>query len=177
MERRKFMLALGATSAAGAAALGTGAFSSVEANRLAEVEVVNDEDAYLSIQSTDEPNGEYAEERGDTLVIAMDDGNNEVDGTGVNPEALTVARNVFEIQNQGTQPINVDFEGPAGDPVVFPEENLYVFLLPEEASLPFPLELDNGESQKMSVVAAHFDDLEIPTNDPDSNYTITAEAV
>lgn len=179
MKRRNFILTVGAASAASAAAVGTSAFSSVEANRLAEVEVVGDADAYLSIEPTDGPNGEYAEvSSGGVLEISMDDGNESVDGDGVNPQSTTVAKEVFEIRNQGTQDISVDLDGTLGDPVVFPDDDLLVSLLPDDESLPFELELSSGESQTIAVVAAAFDGI-VPSDvePPEESFTIIAEGV
>lgn len=183
MQRRKLLIGLGALSAGGAAAAGTGAFTSVEADRDVMVDVAGDASAFLSLSAaTDEsgdelPNGEYATENEDG-TLELDFTETEEGGDGLNPESVTVARNVFEVENQGTQAIEVDFEGPEGDPVVFPEEDVIMFLLPEDAPLPFPLELNSGESQKMSVIAAVSDGIVGNGNlNVDDEYTITAEAI
>lgn len=50
MDRRKFVLSVGALAGGGSLALGTGAFSSVEAERDVGVTVADDASAYLGIQ-------------------------------------------------------------------------------------------------------------------------------
>ena len=175
MNRRTLMIGLGAT-AAGGAVIGSGAFTSVEAEREVSVNVAGDADAFLRLAPTGDPNGQYATGAADgTLELDFSGDNEEIDGggEGFNPESVTVARNVFEVQNQGTQDIEVDFEGPEGDPAVFPDEDAILLLLPENASLPFPLELNSGESQKMSVIAAVSDGI---APEVDSEYTVIAEA-
>jgi len=139
MKRRKFLLGTGAAAAGGASLLGSGAFSSVEADRSIDVDVVGDGEAFLrlapcTIDGSEHPNGAYVRETPDgTIAIDLSDGNDQVAGDGVNAEALSVFHNVFEICNQGTQDVCVDFEldvpeipGPvpdrfdfeAGDPAV-----------------------------------------------------------
>lgn len=49
MKRRNIIVLLGATAASGSAVVGSGAFSSVEADRDLDVSVVGDEDAYLAL--------------------------------------------------------------------------------------------------------------------------------
>jgi hypothetical protein len=106
MERRKFLLASGALAAGGAAGLGTGAFSSVEAERNVEVAVAGDSAAFLALEPGEE-NGEYAEETDGTLELNFDDDAN-VAGSGFNQNAETVIDDVFRIKNQGTQEVAVD---------------------------------------------------------------------
>lgn len=52
MKRRELILLLGGASS-GAMSVGTGAFSSVEAERNVEVDVVEDENAYLGLTRKD----------------------------------------------------------------------------------------------------------------------------
>lgn len=54
MKRRKFMIGLGATAAGGSALVGSGAFSSVKADRTIEVDTAADARAFLLL----EPEGE-----------------------------------------------------------------------------------------------------------------------
>lgn len=134
MERRTFIAALSALTGGGALAAGTGAFSSVEAERDFAVTVADDASSYLGIQPTDEPNGNYADMSGDTLAINLTDDNNNIGngihgGEGINPNATTTIADLFEVRNQGTQEVELavsplafgDFEGdfPPGD---FPPE-------------------------------------------------------
>ena len=51
MERRKFVLGLGSLAAGGAAATGSGAFSAMTADRVANISVVNDADGLIGIEA------------------------------------------------------------------------------------------------------------------------------
>lgn len=113
MDRRNFVIGLGALSAGSAAAVGTGAFSSVSANRDISVEVADDSEAYLTLQSE----SEYAVENGDGVLEL--DFSEQVSGGGEhmgesqimefgpgdsykNPDEA-----VFSIQNRGSQEVQI----------------------------------------------------------------------
>ena len=108
MKRRNFIVGLGALSAGGAAALGTGAFSSVEAERDVSVELADDADAYLALEAT----SDYAEEN-ENGVLELEFGDLEDHGDGVGEDSSYFfgsgdpERNVFTVQNQGTQTVEV----------------------------------------------------------------------
>jgi hypothetical protein len=105
MQRRKFIAGMGSLAAAGAAGIGTGAFTSVSADRTLTVDVAGDASAYLALEPSDGPNAEFATETGDTLEINFTD--SEEGGSGLNEDARTVIRDVFKITNQGTQDVFV----------------------------------------------------------------------
>jgi hypothetical protein len=108
MERRKFVLGLGTLAAGGSAAVGTGAFSNVEAQRDVGISVAGDADAYLAIEPGDE-NGEYLTGAG-TSAAALDftSSNSQVSGgEGLNANALSTFADVFSIRNQGTQEVEL----------------------------------------------------------------------
>jgi hypothetical protein len=113
MKRRQVLAALGAVSGSGALLTGTGAFTSVSADRNIAVQVADDSNAFLRLApcpSSD--NGEYVDNSNGLLTIDLS-GSNSNDppaGNGVNLNALSVFDNVFEIANQGTQDICVDLE-------------------------------------------------------------------
>ncbi|WP_141212243.1 DUF1102 domain-containing protein [Halorubrum ezzemoulense] len=106
-NRRKFITGLGALAAGSAAAVGTGAFTSVEATRSVEVNVTGDADAYLGLKAADHPNGDaYVDDSGDTVAIDITEttnDDNETLGSGLNPNATTVIENLLVVTNQGTQ--------------------------------------------------------------------------
>lgn len=111
MKRRKFILGTGTAAAGGAALLGSGAFTSVQADRSVSVDVAGDADAFLRLAPCEEsPNGEYVTTTDGTIALDLSESNDDVDGNGVNPEARTVIHSIFEICNQGTQDVCVDFE-------------------------------------------------------------------
>ncbi|WP_080510505.1 hypothetical protein [Halorubrum coriense] len=141
MQRRKFVVGLGALASGSAAAVGTGAFTSVTADRSVTVSVTGDESAYLGMDAEGSTNGAYANESGDDgdLSINFDDLSNGDDltetsgGSGVNPSAVTTAEDVFRITNQGTQEVEVDLSGGSNISVTDPSsysagsDDVYIF--------------------------------------------------
>ena len=116
MERRKFVIGLGALTTGTAAAVGSGAFTSVTADRDVEVAVAEDADAFLSLSPSDGANGAFAEQTGDEETIEFSIAGGEEDptgfddapdGEGLNPNATTVIAEIFDIENQGTQEVGV----------------------------------------------------------------------
>jgi hypothetical protein len=118
MKRRKFILGTGAAAAGGASLLGSGAFTSVSAERSVAVDVAGDANALLRLgPCTNEdgnahPNGAYVHGHTDGTISIDLSGGNQNDppaGSGVNNDAVSTFHNVFEICNQGTQPVCVNF--------------------------------------------------------------------
>ena len=90
--------------------MGTGAFTSVSADRTMNVSVEDDADAYLQITQSDGPNAAYADTSGDTISFDINDAASGVSGDGLNDDARTIIRDVFKIRNQGTQDVYVFIE-------------------------------------------------------------------
>jgi hypothetical protein len=110
MQRRKFVVGLGSLAAGGAATMGTGAFTSVEADRQVDVEVAGDSSAYLALQKAADENDDpgansdaYVDTSGAEVSLDFSSGNGDVGGDGFNPNAITEVDNLIEVQNQGTQ--------------------------------------------------------------------------
>jgi len=102
----------GATAAGGASLLGSGAFTSVAAEREISVAVADDTDAFLRLAPCpDSPNGGYVDNSNGQLSIDLsgENSNDDPSGSGVNTNALSRFDSVFEIANQGTQDVCVDF--------------------------------------------------------------------
>ncbi|MES3161236.1 MAG: DUF1102 domain-containing protein [Halorubrum sp.] len=110
MNRRKFTIGLASLAAGSAAAIGTGAFTSVEADRGITVDVASDAEAFLGLEPTDKPNGDYAELDDELLVLNFDGSAEDVGGKGFNPNSTTVVDDVFTATNQGTQDVGVSVE-------------------------------------------------------------------
>jgi hypothetical protein len=104
MNRRTFLATLG-TAAGTSAAVGTGAFTSVSANRSVSVQVADDADAFLAMTPSNGPNGDYASSNDGELVVQLDGSDETPPGDGVNDDAVTELFDVFRVRNQGTQPI------------------------------------------------------------------------
>jgi hypothetical protein len=119
MQRRKFIAGMGSLAAAGAAGIGTGAFTSVTAERGVNVNVASDANAYLGLdQISGEPNSQDYTSINDGELKLFDTGT--VDGSGFNLDAVTLVDNLFKIKNQSNQGQYVwlseigDPNGPAG---------------------------------------------------------------
>lgn len=109
MNRRKFILGFGAAAASGTAALGTGAFTSVQASRGVTIEVADDSKTVLSLN----PTTEFAttQDSGKFRLDLSPSNPTDAGGEGVNLEAVTRIQNAFEIINRGTQQIELFFDG------------------------------------------------------------------
>ena len=107
MNRRKFTIGIGSLAAGSAAAIGTGAFTSVEADRGVEIDVVGDAKAFVSLDG----DGEYVSEveAEDTLFFNLGEEPNSQGGEGFNERAITHVPEIVTIENQGTKPINAGF--------------------------------------------------------------------
>jgi len=197
MKRRTVILGLGTTAAVGSSAIGTGAFSSVEAARDVAVNVADDSDAFLQIQGAtndgDElPNAQYARERNGILELDFTGDNEEIagEGEGFNPRADTGISQVFEVRNQGTQQVEVALRTSEQDDtdtngvVLVPsdvdapgDQNLLLTITAHGVGLD-PVVLDPGEKQQFSVTATVRESV---TDEPDEaidtdEITIQAEA-
>ncbi|MFW5905312.1 MAG: hypothetical protein ACOCUO_00520 [archaeon] len=147
MDRRKFLLGIGASAVGGSALIGTGAFSRVEAQRSVTIQVAEDPEAYLGLDKCDTPNGSYAHLDGDGhLAILMDPtnphhtGDKTPDGlgAGINSNSDTWFDNVFQICNQGKEAACVWIEDHEDWPYVTGDE--------EERRVEFYLGADDEDS-------------------------------
>jgi hypothetical protein len=112
MKRHKFLIGAGSLAAAGAAALGSGAFSSVEAERSLNVSIADDDTAYLKFEtdlgSSPDDNYEYSEISNDEISINF--GTNGAGGQRLHPNAVSHFNDVFALINQGAEPVKIWFE-------------------------------------------------------------------
>lgn len=160
MRRRHLLLGIGLVAGTGAV-VSSGAFSATTSQREVAVAVESDADAYLQMRPTPDPagNGEYATETSDrSLRIDLSGENDAVTGDGINSRAVTTIADVFRIGNQGTQALELDVE-----PVVFPEDNVAVSLVPQGADPTRPVELPPGAVQRFGLVTAAFESIDPPT--------------
>jgi hypothetical protein len=119
MKRRHFIGALGAVFAGGGA-VGTGAFTSVTADRDVAVQVAQENNAYLGLApATGSPNSSFANDSqsGNQLSIDINDAADTAQGSGavkdsqgVNQNAETEIDCVFEVRNQGPNDVFVDVD-------------------------------------------------------------------
>lgn len=113
MRRRKYLAAIGSLAAGGAATMGTGAFTSVTADRSVDVEVAGDSSAYLALTTAanEDSSGDINDPgaNSDAYVlkssgeVSFDFSGANTQGDGFNPNSVTVIEDLIEVQNQGTQ--------------------------------------------------------------------------
>jgi hypothetical protein len=108
MQRRKFIAGVGSLAAGAAAVTGTGAFTSVSADRSVSVNIADDSSAYLTMtQAGTGPNSQYAEVTGTGQITIDLDNSDDGGGAGLNKNAETDIFDIFKIRNEGTQPVFV----------------------------------------------------------------------
>lgn len=120
MKRRTLIAGLGSLTASSALAVGSGAFTSVSAERSVSVSVADDGYAFLRLN--ERGSGERSETDGGTLEFSIpgDDEGEYPSGDPTDPEGLgtdSVYRfgadaaqdeaGLFAVRNQGTQPVEV----------------------------------------------------------------------
>ncbi|CAJ51726.2 hypothetical protein [Haloquadratum walsbyi] len=110
MQRRKLIAGIGSVAAGAAAVTGTGALTSVNAERSIAVDVADDSDAFLAITPQRTSNGsEYASTSDGE--IKFDFTETSVGGGGLNRNAETIIRDILQVRNQGTQDLIVGVTG------------------------------------------------------------------
>lgn len=115
MNRRNVLVALGAVAILTGIVFGTGAFTQVEADRTVTVEFADDENAFLGLNETSQ-NPEYVSfvsGGAGQQVVQINLDNSSAAGDGLNDDAVTLIDPVLNVTNQGTQPVNVSFDGTA----------------------------------------------------------------
>lgn len=107
LSRRNVLVGLGALVAGGGALVGTGAFTTVQAERTVSVETAGDANAFLTIEAGDEGD-QYVDDDGDTIEIDIT--STDAGGQGVNQNATTAIDQLLEVTNNGTQDVAVGFD-------------------------------------------------------------------
>lgn len=113
MNRRKFVIGLGSAVGGGGALVGSGAFTSVDADRMAEVAVAEEDQAYLKITPT--PNtangafaGQTSQSDGEQLYLDFNNSIPNRSSQGVGQSSEYEFDDVFRVENQGTQTVYVN---------------------------------------------------------------------
>ena len=152
MKRRNFIIGTGALAAGGGAALGTGAFSAATAERDISVEVADDADAYLALES----DSEYAEEVDGVieLDLGQDLGEDQGEHVGLDSSYFFGSGdsdyNVFTVENQGTEEVQVEpifqafYFDEDGDQIEFVKDPEDEFEAPEAAEMAVALGIQTG---------------------------------
>ncbi|MDQ2051129.1 hypothetical protein RBH26_11615 [Natronolimnohabitans sp. A-GB9] len=112
MNRRNVLVGLGTIVAGGGAALGTGAFSSVEADRDVTVETAGDGSAYLEMEGDDDY---VTDGGGDDDTLELDLGGPDGD-SGFNRDATTVVEGIVTLRNNAADGTDIEVGfGETGD--------------------------------------------------------------
>jgi len=115
-NRRSVLIGLGALTVGGGAVFGTGAFSSVDANRSVSVTTAGDADALLAFDVETDFNG-------------VDDGGADVvefnfgEETGLNEEATTRFEDVLTVTNNGNDDVELSVENLPEELTFFYDDN------------------------------------------------------
>lgn len=145
---------MGSLAAGGAAAMGTGAFTSVSANRSIDVTTADDNNALLAIEADDTPNAtEYVDTSGGT--VSLDFTNTDSGGSGVNQNAVTVFDDLLNVTNQGTQAV-----------IVGHRQNF----APQQGAL-YHEDYEDGAITRVGDVPGEFDEVDSSIGNPDNNIT------
>ena len=157
--KRRTLLGTAAGAVGGASIIGSGAFNIARVDRDFTVNIVGDDDAYLRIGACqDDTRNEDYLVGGDTgqVGIQLTGDNDQVEGggEGVNNEGVTEFYNVFEICNQGTNGVCMDFQAS-------PKE------IPSDADIPDRYEGEFGPGDP-AVVFYEGD----KANDPDARIDV-----
>jgi hypothetical protein len=128
---------------------GSGAFTTVEADRDVSVAVAGDANAFLALRGNGE-NSEYVTTTDGQLGLDLTSNNaTGAGGQGVNANAITVLEDVIKVQNQGTQKVEVE-----ATPLSFIETSggstLTLLLVPNTG---FPsVTIGTGQTETYSVI-------------------------
>jgi len=109
-SRRSLLLGTAGLIAGSGAIFGTGAFTSVEAERTVTVQTAGDNSAALALDTIENsPNSTGDEENSDNngYVTLPDNGTLSIDIPNVNLEAVTHINRLFQVTNKGTQGVVV----------------------------------------------------------------------
>lgn len=114
MKRRGLIAGIGAAVTGAGGILGTGAFTSVDADRTATVAVAQENESFLAIFPSDgQPNGTFATQGAGNGAEEIGLDFNASSGTspgsqGVGTDSTYIFDDVFRVENRGTQDVYVD---------------------------------------------------------------------
>lgn len=144
MNRRSVLFAMGATSLSAGAIFGSGAFTTIEADRSVKLNVKSDANARIAFSKIKNSNG--------NLIVGTDE-SNAVDiikfsRTDLNEQAKTTFKNAFKIKNNGTAP----------DVYVHVQQSEDDAAIGSDGLLDFRVEDENDNSTTRSIVGKTSED-------------------
>ena len=167
MKRRTAILGFGSLAVGSSAALGTSAFTNVEAERQAAVDVQDDTNSYLALvpadddgEPVDEPEsgGRQPDAQSEPYAVIDDTtGRISLNLTALNDDAEFTFPNIFVIQNRGSRAVDVTIskEGPNPDVLTFFTEVEDEKVVLDEAESD-GVEIEDGESATIGIDADTF---------------------
>jgi hypothetical protein len=122
MQRRNFLIGAAGTAIGSSALVGSGAFTSVEADRSISIQTAGDANAFLGFTKATDSDGnitpnaqEYVESDPSSGQLTLDfTQSNDTSGSasGINKNAKTIFDNLFDITNNGTQDVVLSVDSP-----------------------------------------------------------------
>ena len=99
-RRRSVIVGLGSLVAGLGTVVGSGAFSSVSADRTVSIETTGDTDALLGIETGDD-GSKYVDDDSDTVEVAIEEANDD---------AVTAVDRLLKVTNNGAEEVTVGFD-------------------------------------------------------------------
>lgn len=180
VKRRQVLFGLGAAAASGFA-VSTGAFTSTEMERTVDVTVAEEVEAYLGLDpNSGGPNDSFADTgasgEGNQIQLDFNSLSGQGEGDGVNENADFTFDNVFHVNNQGTQEVEVTITTlDSGD---FNDADMVVEFYadgdPEDPIDEDGVDIGAGDTAEIGVSIETGDDVD--EFDPTGDVTVHAEA-
>jgi len=120
-NRRSVLIGLGTLTVGGGAVFGTGAFTSMDADRSVSVSLASDSNALVAFTNLD---NDYVTENGSGAI--------EIDISDVNVDANLTVNSAFEIQNNHSEQVTLDVTDGSWEVT---ENNITLELVPAETTL------------------------------------------
>ena len=182
MNRRKLLATVGIAGSSVAFGVGTGAFTSAQADRDVTVEVADDSTGYLEIVSTSQPNGNFAVQSGGEFGLDFTSNNSTTPGgQGLNQTGVSSFASVFDVRNAGTQEVDLVLRpgsssaGTAIAPTGL-SQNAIITIVPQGAPAGQSVTLSPGADQRFGVVATVGSSVNPPSGIQQDTITFDAEA-
>lgn len=179
-KRRKFLAGIGALASGSAAAVGTGALSSAEAERTVDVAVTTDDNALLGLFAENGgsvaglTNDEYATVEANQLSLRFDD-NSEVSdptggfvggaGEGLGTDSIYYFDSVFGVASKSEEQLNIDVDWSGLDN---PDSFYFYSSNTKPSNYDFSVPADNTNRVGNGIVAGSFTSVGVAIKTPDT---------
>lgn len=116
-SRRNLLIGIGTAAVGGGAVVGSGALTQVEANRSVTVDVADDSNAFIELEESDDPPGNFVNTASGTNGASVI----ELQLDNLNDDALTTVGPVFDITNTANENVAVQITNDGGGDLTFRE--------------------------------------------------------